>query len=168
MSDGLSLDLSGATESSFEAIPSATYRATVFEATMKATKGGPEAKLPAGTPMLNIQFRINDGEFENRRLFRSYVIAPAKIKKDGKSVNNENKGVTDGILYGFLKAIGYDPDAIKSGDFQLDLNDMAGRPCRVKVGQREYKGETQNDVKDVKPDTGDVPGASDDLDLLNA
>jgi hypothetical protein len=164
MSDSFSLDLSGAQESSFEAIPSGTYRATVYEVTQKFTKGGPEAALPAGTPMLNVQFRIADGDYENRRLFRSYVIAPEKIK--GKKY--ENKSVTDGILYGFLKAIGYDPDDIKSGAFQLDFADMAGRACRVKVGQRVYQGETQNEVKDVKADTGDAPGASDDLDLLNA
>jgi hypothetical protein len=164
MSDGFNLDLSGATESSFEAIPSGTYRATVKEVTMKQTKGGPEAKLPAGTPMLNVQFRIADGEYENRRMFRSYVIAPDKIK--GKK--NENKSVTDGILYGFLKAVGYDPDEVKSGNFQLDVNDMAGRACRIKVGQRTYQDEIQNEVKDVKPDTGEAPGANDELDLLNA
>ena len=74
----------------------------------------------------------------------------------GRNVNNQNKAVTDGILYGFLKSIGYDPDEVKSGDFELDLDDMKGRSLRVKVGQREYEGDIQNEVKGTK-DAGDVP-----------
>lgn len=167
MSEGLNLDLSGATESSFEAIPSGWYNATIFDAEMKATKGGPKAKLPAGTPMLNVQFRIDSGEHENRRQFRSYVIAPAKLKdENGKNVVNENKKTTDGILYGFLKAAGFDPDEVKSGNFNLDLDELKGRKVRIKVGQREYEGDVQNEVKDVKAFTGEEAG-SDDLALLS-
>jgi hypothetical protein len=136
---------------------------------MKETKGGPDAKLPAGTPMLNVQFRISEGEHENRRVFRSYVIAPAKIKdpETGRNVNNENKKVTDGILYGFLKAVGFDPDELKSGDFNLDFDELSGRPVRVKVGTREWNGQTQNDVKDVKADNGEPTTESDDLSTLS-
>lgn len=165
---GLNLDLSGASESNFDVIPSGTYDAVVFDVQQKATKGGPTAKLPAGTPMLSVQFKLVGGDVDNRRVFTNYVIAPEKIKdaETGRTVKNENKGTSDGILYGFLKALGYDPDAIKSGQFALDFDDMKGRECRVKVGQREYQGEMQNEVKGVKP-AGSGEGASnDDLALL--
>src|SRR5436305_15185672 len=78
---GKNLHLSGAQESSgFDAVPAGWYRATVFEVSMKETKGSEGAKLPAGTAMINVKFQISEGEHENRRMFRSYVIAPAKMK----------------------------------------------------------------------------------------
>lgn len=165
---GLNLDLSGASESSFEALPSAWYNATIFDVEMRATKGGPEAKLPAGTPMMAVQFRIADGEYENRRVFTQFVIAPAKIvdKDTNKKVDNPNKGTSDGILYGFLKAVGFDPDEIKSGNFNLDFDEMKGRALRIKLGQREYNGNIQNEVKGTKA-AGEDTQSADDLALLS-
>lgn len=173
---GLSLDLSGATESKFDALPAAWYRGVIFDVEQKATKGGPTAKLPVGTPMLNVQFKITEGEFENRRVFRSYVIAPDKIDKKPY----EHKATMDGILYSFLKAAGFDPDEIKSGNFTLDFDEMKGRSVRVKLAQVAKKDssgsvvtdengnpEMANEVKDVKADNGEAVAGGDDLGLLS-
>jgi hypothetical protein len=140
----LNLNLSKAKESSFDAIPSGTYDAVVFEADMRQTKGGEGAKLPEGTDMLNLQFKITDGEYENRRFFRSYPIAP-----DGY----EKKDVMDGILFGVLKAIGAMEEP---GKLNIDLDELAGLPCRIVLGQKDYKGEMQNEVKRVKPAGSDT------------
>lgn len=143
------LDLTGADTKGFDAIPSGTYACTVFEAQMQETKGGPEAKLPAGTPKINVQFRISEGEHENRRLFNAYVIPPADYVNAAK---------LKGMLVNFLKAVGYDEKKIVSGKFNLDVEDLIGREVNVVVGQKpKYngaEGEMDNEVRGVK-----APGA---------
>lgn len=145
----LKLNLSSATEGGdFDPLPADTYPARVFAAEMRETKGG--GKLPAGTPMINVQFQITGDKYNNRRVFRSFAIAP-----DGY----ENKDKMDGILYSFLKALGYESEELKSDDFELDLDDLSGRECSVVVGQREYEGTIQNEVRAVRPaKEGDTSG----------
>lgn len=142
------LDLSGADTTGFDPIPAGTYAATVFKADMKETKGGENAKLPAGTKMINVQFRISDEEeYVNRRVFRQYVIAPAKV--DGKKY--EHKAMMDGMLARFFESIGYSMEEITSGNFNMDLGDFAGRECRVTLKIVTYNGEQKNEVTGVKP-----------------
>jgi hypothetical protein len=168
MSDGFSIDLSGAEESSFGGdfapLPNGTYDAVAYDAEIKHTIGRPGAKLPAGTPMVNTQFKITEGgeegEWYNRRVFRSFIIAPDKIEdpETGKKVKNPNKGKSDGILLSFLKALGNDDSEIRSSDFSLNFDEhIRGRACRVKLKQRSYtndatgKTTVQNDVVVVLP-----------------
>jgi len=155
------LDLSDADLSGFEALPADTYNAEVYEVDMGETKGGDNAKLPKGTPVMNVQFRITDEEFENRRVFNGFIFAPAEI--DGKPY--PNKKMMDGILARFFMAIGYSTEEVTSGDFEPDFEDMKGRPCRVVVSKYEYTDpDTQektmrNRVKGVKPPSdGDEGG----------
>jgi hypothetical protein len=152
------LNLSDADDSGFDALPAGSYDAEVYEVTMKETKGSDGAKLPAGTPMLNVQFRITDEEYENRRVFRTYIIAPEKIGNK----KYEHKAKMDGMLVRFFLAIGYTPDEVKDeGGFDPDFEDMKGRACRVVLGQKEYNGEIQNEVKGVKnvsEETADAAG----------
>lgn len=148
------LDLSGADTKGFDVIPSGAYNATVFAAEMQETQGGPAAKLPAGTPKVNVQFRISDGEYENRRVFNSFVIPPADY---------ENAAKLKGMLVRFLVALGYDEKKITSGKFDLDMEDLIGRECTVVVGQKpKYngaEGEMDNVVKGIKP-AGAATGAT--------
>ena len=140
------LDLTGADTTGFDPLPSGAYNCTVFAAEMQETKGGPEAKLPEGTPKINVQFRISEGDYENRRLFNAYVIPPADYVNAPK---------LKGMLVRFLEALGYDEKKITSGKFNLDVEDMIGRECVVVVGQKpKYngaEGEMDNVVKGVKP-----------------
>lgn len=156
------LDLSGADTKGFEALDAGAYEAEVFNVENKATKGGENAKMPEGTPMLNVQFRIlgrkgetigEDSEVYNRRVFNSFVIAPEKI--GGKKY--EHKAMMDGQLVRFFKSIGYDEAEVMSGSFDPDFEDMKGRSCTLTVSKEEYpkgSGEYQNRVKGIKPSDG--------------
>lgn len=135
------LNLSGADTSvpEFEPLAPGSYNAAVLEAKWEETKGG--GKLPAGTPMLSIQYKITDERLEgkDRRAFDRYINAPAKI--DGKAY--EHKAKMDGMLVRFLVAIGYDKDEVMGGKFELDVDDLGGRECVVTLGVEKY---TSNDI----------------------
>jgi hypothetical protein len=147
---GMPLDLSGADVKGFDPIPAGVYDATVFKAEMQETKGGPEAKMPAGTPRLNVQFRLaaEEGEpFYNRRFFTSYTFPPADYDK-AKAAKMQ------GMFVRFLTAIGYEEKKVMGGKFNLDVEDLAGRECRIVVALKpKYggaEGEFDNEVKGVK------------------
>jgi len=157
------LDLSNADTTGFEALDSGTYPAEVYEITMKETKGSEDAKLPKGTPMMNVQFRLfpddEEESYHNRRVFKSYVIAPDKV--NGKKY--EHKAMMDGQLVRFFTAIGYEEADVMAGNWEPDFDDCKGRPCRVTVGKYEYpkgSGDLQNDVKGVKPPGDDAGSGS--------
>lgn len=165
------LNLADADLSGFEAVLAGTYDAEIHEVTWKETKGG--GKLPKGTPMLNVQFKL-DGEdpegksVKNRRVFLSLIIPPEKINNK----TYEHAGMMKGNLVRFLTAIGYEKSEVMSAEtpFDPDPDDMKGRKCRVVVSRREYVPEgvdpelnpeeiqIQNDVKAVKP-PGDDSGS---------
>jgi len=144
----MGLNLAGADLKGFEAIPADTYDCAVQEVTMTEIKGE-VGNLPKGTPGINVQFRVVGGEYDNRRVFNTYWIAPAKI--GGKAY--DKKKMMDGMLAKFFVAIGFDEAEVTSGDFDPDFEDLVGRECRVVVGQREWpkdSGDMQNNVKNVK------------------
>lgn len=146
------LDLSGADLKGFDPIPAGQYPAEVFEVKMEETQGGEGAKLPAGTPRVNVQFRITDGEYENRRVFNSYVLPPADYEK---------AAIMKGMFVRFLIAVGYDEKKVTSGKWTFDADDFPGRACTVTVAQQPKRGgaegEMVNVVKAVKP-AGDTSG----------
>lgn len=157
---GMALDLTGADTSGFDAMDAGTYDAVVFKAEMQETKGGPNAKLPAGTPKLNIQFKITeggeDGKYFNRRQFTSYTFPPADYDKD-------KAAKMKGMLVRFLVAIGYEEKKVTAGKFNLDVEDLTGRECRIVVAKKpKYQGEPgemDNEVKGVKaPGSGGSSG----------
>lgn len=145
------LDLTNYEDSEFEALDPGVYGCEVFEAKWAETKGGEDAKLPAGTPMLKVQFVIRQPEdFDNRRLFGQYVVPPKKV--DGKKYEHYEK--LNGMMVRFFKAIGYTEEEITSGGWEPDLEDFVGREVAVKINRYEYpkgSGEYQNSVVGVKP-----------------
>jgi len=146
------LDLSGADTSGFTALPSGEYNAVVYEVTMDETKGREGAKLPAGTPMVKVQFRVQDEEYKNRALFTQFVLPPA-------GADNADKML--GMFVRFLVALGEDEKKLKTKGFNMEsLTELNGRECVLRVGQREWNGEMQNDVKGVKPAGTASTGAS--------
>lgn len=160
MGEGLGLNLAGAdlAGTDFDAIPSGTYHCTVFKLEMKQTKGSEGSVLPKGTPMINVQFKVEDenspdGEMKvkNRRLFRQLIIAPAKV--GGKAY--EHKKTMDRILGQFFKCVGFSEEEILSGDFNPDFDDIKGKDILVVVGQKQKynaeEGVMDNEVKGFKP-----------------
>lgn len=162
MGEGLGLNLAGAdlAGSDFDAIPSGTYHCTVFKMEMKQTKGSEGSVLPKGTPMINVQLKVEqdtatdpDGDevkVKNRRLFRQLIIAPAKV--GGKAY--EHKKTMDRILGQFFKCVGYSEDEILSGDFNPDFDEIKGKDILVVVGQKQKwgaeEGVMDNEVKGFK------------------
>jgi len=136
------LNLAGATPSGgFDPIPSGRYEANVFEVEMIEVEKE-DGKLPFGTPGISVQFAINGGPFDNRRLWRRYYFPPESYEK-AKTMKD--------MLAGFFVGIGYTTEDVTSGNFIVDPDDMAGRPCEITVGTRTYDGEIYNDVKAVRP-----------------
>lgn len=167
------LDLTGADTSTFDAIPAARYKATVWEVKWDATKGGENAKLPAGSPLLKVQFKLSD-EYQdveyvnddgqktkigkNRRVFGQWSIPPADY-------DPEKAAKLKGMLVNMLLGLGYEEKAVTKGNFKLDLEDMTGRECVVVVGKQEYpkgSGSWNNPVNGVKPAGSVATGSSND------
>lgn len=150
---GLGLNLAGADldGSDFDAIPSDHYHCSVFKMDMKETKDKEENKLPGGTPMINIQFKVEGGDYNNRRVFRQLIIAPAKIGNKPY----EHKNMMDRILGQFFKCVGFSDEEIKSGDFDPSFEDIIGKELIVVVGQKQKhlapEGVMDNVVKGFKP-----------------
>lgn len=152
---GGALDLTSADTSGFEALPSGTYDCELFEYKWDTTKGGTNQdgtpkKMPEGTPMLKLQFKVIEPEYENRRLFDQFVIPPEDYDK-------EKRAKMLGALVRFLVAMGLSEEEVKSKKFKLNdtLNDLVGEPVRVTVGQEPIpygarKDEMSNPVKGYK------------------
>jgi hypothetical protein len=160
MADGL-LNLSDADLSGFEAIPAGRYNAEVFKIETDAVKNtSGEGKMPAGTPMLKIQFRITEEPYANRRVFVTYVIPP-------KGYDEEKAKKMKGMIARFFIALGDSEEAVKNPKFNPDFEDYIGRECVVQVGYEPKRdrsgatidGEFNNPVKGVKP-AGTLSGAS--------
>lgn len=147
------LDLSGADTSGFEALPTNSYNCNVYEVEMTEVSGS--GKLPAGTPMVKVQFRVKEGEdHANHPIWTNYPL-PDK--------SYENAAKTLGNFVNFLVAVGEDADKVKSKGFDLSkLKTLEGRECVVRVTREEYpkdSGDYTNRVKGVKPAGSATGGA---------
>lgn len=145
------LDLTSADTSGFEALPSGSYDCELFEYKWDATKN-PDGtkKMPDGTPMLKLQFKVIEPEFDNRRLFDQFVIPPEDYDK-------EKRAKMLGALVRFFTAMGLEESTIKNKKFNMNdaLNGLVGEPVRVTVGQEPIPygsraGEMSNPVRGYK------------------
>ncbi len=111
---------------SIEPVPAGSYNATVFDIKEETVRSGPNE----GKPRFNVQFRISEGQHENRRVF-SYV--PLYAGNDAWKAAS------------FFKALGYD---VKAGNFKVPATaDILGKGIgvRVKVGT-DIEGKPRNEV----------------------
>lgn len=161
------LNLSDADLSGFEPLNPGRYNAEVFEITMDAVKNtSGEGKMPAGTPMVKIQFKLGDFEDEkgntvtNRRVFTQFVIPP-------KDYDKAKASKMKGMLARFFIATGDAEEVVLSKDFDPDFENYKGRPCVVVLGKELKKdrqgnvveGEYNNPVKGIK-EAGSIVGAT--------
>ena len=118
-----------------EPIPAGSYNATVFDIKEEQVRSGPNE----GKPRFNVQFRLSEGKYENRRVF-SYV--PLYVANDAWKAA------------AFFKSLGYD---VKAGNFKVpDVADLLGKPIgvRVKVGE-DLNRQPRNEVSGFdKPTSG--------------
>jgi hypothetical protein len=159
------LNLSDADLSGFEPLNPGRYNAEVFEITMDATKR--DGKVPMGTRMMKIQFKLMDESVINRRVWTQYVIPPEDHPKEKREKMN-------GMIVRFFIAVGDPEETVRSGSFDPDFEDYKGRPCVVIVGKEPKKdqngniieGEFNNPVKGVKAAGSIVTTGGDDGGLL--
>lgn len=154
------LNLSDADTKGFEAIEAGRYNAEIFEMKMDAVKNASgKGVMPAGTPMVKVQFKLTDEGVNNRRVFAQYIIPPADYDKD-------KAAKIKGMFVRFLTAIGEDEAKVKSAKYDPDFEDFIGRECVVVVGKEPKKdqsgnivdGEYNNPVKGVK-EAGTLAGS---------
>ena len=171
MSTGLGpLNLQDADMQGFEAVDPGRYNVEVFEVTMDAVKNTRgDGKMPAGTPMIKIQFKATEDNPEglnNRRFFTQFVIPPKDYDK-GKASKMK------GMLARALIALGEPEEQVLGKGYEPDLEDLVGRACVIQVGREQkldgntrepIEGEYNNPVKGIKP-AGSGTGSS-DSDLL--
>lgn len=156
VSNGLTVDLSDAQE--FEALPSAWYTMSVERAEIKykespANPDKPDS-LPEGTPFLNLglattqEHEAEDDVGANRWVWNSYY-----MPSPDQAPNDKKRKTMLGMLLGFLNALGYDKDELRSNgfDFENDIDELIHKELEVNVGQREYNGRINNTVKSVRP-----------------
>lgn len=156
------LDLSYGDTSGFDAVDASSYNCAIYEVTMEETSG--QGKLPAGIPMINVQFSVLDEPYQNRRFFNRYPLPAAD--------QHDRAAFMVGNFVNFLVALGEDEQKIKTKGFDPEkLEDLVGRECVVRVGKELYKrnpedeGEWTNPVKSVKP-AGSPTGTRQSSDLL--
>ena len=100
-------------------LPAGTYVCTIFDATAEEVRSGANA----GKPRWNVQFRVTEGQYENRRLF-SYI--PLYVAGDFWKTQ------------AFFTALGYDV----KGEFKVpDIRDVQGKSIDVKATVREAQGD---------------------------
>lgn len=100
-------------------IPAGVYSATLFEVKAEEVKSGANA----GKPRWNVQFRIQGGEYDNRRVF-SYI--PMYVAGDFWKFES------------FFSALGYKVE----GAFQVPaINDILGKAVDLRVKIRDAQGD---------------------------
>lgn len=155
------LDLSGADLKGFDPIEPGRYNAEVVEMTSDAVKNADgSGKMPAGTPMIKVQFRITDEPYENRRVFVSYTVPP-------KDYDEKKAAQMKGMIVRMFVAFGNKEEDVLTKKFDPDYEDYIGRTCVVVVGKEQKKtragelipDEFNNPVKGIKP-AGSIPEGS--------
>jgi hypothetical protein len=131
------INLTDVEDRSFEALPASRYVLRITDYEMKETKG--EGKLGAGVPMINWEFTVisdaknGDTKYANRKLWMNTVIHE-------KTLFN---------LKGLLRATGKFEGADLEGELDFEPDDCVGAELVGVVAQREYNGDTVNDIKRV-------------------
>ena len=109
--------------STFEPLPAGSYYAKIVKAEL--------GKSSKGNDMIKVQMEVTDGEFTGRKLFDNIMLMQESAFK----------------MKQYAEVIG-----IESGE-EIDTQDFMNRECIVLLGQREYNGQLQNDIKKVSPVT---------------
>lgn len=97
--------------------------ALIYEATPVKTENA-EGKLPVGTPGIKIQFKVDGGQYDNRRAFNNYWMPPA-------SYDPEKRARSLGMLAKFLEAVGFTDVTSPTFDIAAAIADMPGRECQI-------------------------------------
>lgn len=142
----LTVDLSGVEERDFEPLPNGKYHVSITDYDIRET--GEEAKHPEND-YLNVEFTVQSGDHEGRKLWTNVMLPPYEPF----------------MLYNILRASGKTEEELKSGEFELDFDDLHGLEMVAKVG-RQKGNKDYNEIKRFEPydpDTFDAGGSGDSL-----
>lgn len=114
----LNLDFSNVP--SRDPLPEGTYPASIAKVEQILSKS-------SGNPMLKIEFNIDDEQFQGRKVWGNYVLTENAMWK----------------VQELFSALGLDTDAI----VDMDTDELVGMTCNLKIAQREYEGNIQNEIK---------------------
>lgn len=132
----MKLNLSGVEAfGGFDPIPGGNYHVKITDGSEVETKN--DGKLPAGTPGINWEFTVQDGEHAGRKVWTNQWIHPKTI----------------GFLKGTLVATGrFTEEETEAEDFDLDIDKVIGADLYVRVAYRPATSEydASNDVKSIK------------------
>lgn len=81
----------------------------------------------SGNSMLKIEFDILDEDYTGRKVWGNYVLTESCLWK----------------VMELFKALGLSCDAV----VELDTEELIGLECNLKIAQREYDGQIQNEIK---------------------
>lgn len=118
--------LDASASSDYTPVPEGSYNATIFDIKQEFVKSGPNE----GKPRFNVQFRLSDAPYENRRVFSYVALYAAGDFWKTKA---------------FFSALGFD---MAAGTFTVpEVQDLLGKPIgvRVKVG-KDQNGADRNEV----------------------
>ena len=127
----------------FEPLPSGTYSAIVFKGELKVA--GEAAKHP-GSNYIAWEFNITEEGYEKRKAWMNTSLVPTAL----------------GMLKRFLKAVGYTDDELNNPEFELDIDEVTGRDCRLVVteGVNPATQEPNHSVKRVLAPSAEAVEAS--------
>jgi len=130
------INLTDVEDRSFEPLPSGRYIVKITDFEMRQTSGS--GKLGAGVPMINWEFTVQsdrqgDDKYRGRKVWMNTVIHE-------KTLFN---------LKSLLRATGSFNDADLDGELDFEPADLVGAEMIGVVAQREYNGDTVNDLKRV-------------------
>jgi hypothetical protein len=153
------LNLGDADLKGFDAVEPGRYNAEIVKITQDTVKNlSGTGKLPAGTPMVKVQFRLTSNlegvteGIDNRRVWASYPIPPKDYDKKASSVMK-------GMIARLFIALGHTEEEVRDKGFAPEFDDYDGKEVQVTVGREPKKdmqgniveGEFNNPVKAVKP-----------------
>lgn len=111
----------------YEPLPDGSYESTVYAVELTEVKNGENA----GKPQYKLQFRVSEGQFENRRIFTYIPLYTGKAFWKTQA---------------FFSALGYE---MADGKFVVPTpTDLSGKPVRINLSIVENNnGEKENNVK---------------------
>jgi len=112
-------------------VPKGNYPVALYDIKAEEVKSGANA----GKPRWNVQLRVTEGQYENRRFF-AYI--PLYVAGDFWKTQS------------FFEALGYD---LKGAFTVPEINDILGKPLVARVTIREAEGqyEAENNVAGFNP-----------------
>lgn len=153
---GAVLDLSSADASGLDPFKGGLYPLGITKCSPVEIKNeSGEGKYPAGTPGYNVEFTVQEGEFEGRKVWNNYWILPEDFIATLPKEEQDKARFSNGRFVRLLTAAGIEESEIKSGNFNFDPS-MLTEPMRKIMGlvaiQPAKDGyDARNVIRDTKP-----------------